>query len=335
MNDPRVLCLGEVLWDCLADQPVATVEQVQSWTKYPGGAPANVACALAKLGIDAGFVGCIGGDNLGEQLAEILRSHTVNTTGIQRSLKHPTRQVEVLRSSGGDRQFAGFMGRNTTEFADAYLHSYLLPVGLFHNAEFLVTGTLGFAYPETRKAIERSWELADQHYLKIFMDVNWRPMFWPDPNEAKSLIQSLVHKVDFLKVSEEEADWLFQTTDPGAIAHRLDQVEGVLISLGADGCAYCLSQNEGKVPAFKVEVEDTTGAGDAFVAGFLSQLCQFGIPALSNPETARQMVTYANAVGALATTRPGAIAAQPKAIEVDAFLYLNQIQEPWGVGSGE
>ena len=324
IHNPRVICIGEILWDCLADQPADSVDAVTSWTKYPGGAPANVACGLAKLGIPTAFIGCIGGDDWGEKLVGQLRSLSINTAGIQRYLKATTRQVQVLRTETGDRQFAGFIGGSN--FADTHLQAQFLPVELFHSAEFLVIGSLGFAYPETSQALQQSLDLADRHDLKVLMDVNWRPMFWADPDAAKPIIQSVLQRIDFLKLSAEEAEWLFSTTDPKAIAH-LGDLEGVLITHGDEGCAYCLSENEGILPGFTVEVEDTTGAGDGFVAGFLAQLCHYGVLALSNPAIARQIVNYANAVGAMVTTNAGAIAPQPTAKEVAAFFYLNEIRE--------
>lgn len=326
MAAPRVLCLGEVLFDYLADQPERTVEQVESWTPYPGGAPANVACALTKLGTPAGFIGCVGQDEAGEQLTQVLQSVGVDQTGIQRHATAPTRKVYVTRSQTGDRQFAGFGQRSTTEFADTYLHAPQLPAALFETAEFLVLGTIGLAYPQSRAAMQRALELAQQHYLKILVDINWRPVFWLDPAAAIQPIQALMKQVDFLKLAEEEAEWLFGTTDPGAIAHRLDGLEGVLVTAGEHGCRYCLSEQEGKVPAFTVEVEDTTGAGDSFVAGFVHQVCERGIHQLNDPEVAQAVMTYASAVGALTTTRAGAIAAQPTNAEVEAFLYLHQSQ---------
>ena len=324
IHNPRVICIGEILWDCLADQPADSVEAVTSWTKYPGGAPANVACGLAKLGVPTAFIGCIGGDDWGEKLVEQLRSLSINTAGIQRYLKATTRQVQVLRTAGGDRQFAGFVGGDN--FADTHLQAQFLPVELFDSAEFLVIGSLGFANPETRQALQQSLNLADRHHLKVLMDVNWRPMFWTDPNAAKPMIQSVLPYVDFLKLSVEEAEWLFGTTAPRSIAH-LNTLEGVLITHGAEGCTYCLGENEGSLPGFAVEVEDTTGAGDGFVAGFLAQLCHYGVPALGDPAIARQIVNYANAVGALITTQAGAIAPQPTDKEVAAFFYLNEIRE--------
>ncbi|MBE9167270.1 carbohydrate kinase [Pleurocapsales cyanobacterium LEGE 06147] len=317
---PRVICLGEILFDCLADQLNRPVEQVESWTAYPGGAPANVACALVKLGTSAAFIGCVGKDEPGDELVELLETVGVDITGIQRHPSAPTRQIYVVRTETGDRQFAGFGKRQPDEFADAYLQAEALPTELFLKAEFLVIGTLELAYPQTRTAVFRALELAEQYDLKVVLDVNWRPMFWSDESEALPLIKQLWQYTDFVKFASEEAEWLFGTTDAGAIAGRFNSVEGVLVSNGDAYVSYCLSNSEGKVTPFKVKVEDTTGAGDAFLAGFIHQLCQRGIGSLSNPDIAREIVTYACAVGGLTTTKSGAIAAQPTAAEVEAFL---------------
>lgn len=325
MTNPRVLCLGEILFDCLADQLGRSLHEVESWTPYPGGAPANVACALVKLGTPAAFIGCVGQDKPGDDLVNLLQEVGVDSTGVQRHPAKPTRQVYVVRSQSGERHFAGFGDRHTTEFADTHLLAGQLPEHLFEAADFLVLGTLELAYPETREAIHQAIHLADRHHVKIFLDVNWRPVFWPDPNAALPVIHELLKHVDFLKITKEEAQLLFDTTDAGAITYRLDQVEGVLVTDGENGSAYCLSENEGRVPAFSVTVADTTGAGDGFVAGFIHQLCQQGIHCLSDPDTAKRVVTYANAVGAITAMKPGAIAAQPTAAEVDAFLAATKL----------
>ncbi|HAZ47033.1 MAG TPA: carbohydrate kinase [Cyanobacteria bacterium UBA11369] len=321
MSNPLVLCLGEVLYDCLADQAGRSLDAVESWTPYPGGAPANVACALVKLGTSSGFIGCVGQDEAGNSLVELLQKIGVDTTGIQRHPKAPTRQVYVLRSLAGDRSFAGFGLSDTTEFADAFLQADQLRVELFERAEFLVLGTLELAYPETREAITRAIQLAEQYHLKILVDVNWRPMFWPDQFAATAQILELIQHVDFVKLSLEEAEWLFGTTNAKAIADRFDSLEGVLITDGDKGCAFCFShENEGRLPAFPVKAEDTTGSGDGFVAGIIHQICLKGIQALSDPQAARRMVAYASAVGAMIAMKPGAIAAQPTADQVEEFL---------------
>ncbi|MBD2019510.1 carbohydrate kinase [Leptolyngbya sp. FACHB-36] len=324
MTNPRILCFGEILFDYIADQPGLPLEQVKSWTPYPGGAPANVACGLAKLGIPTAFLGCVGQDELGDSLVHLLQHSGVNTDGVQRHPTAPSRIVYVVRSDTGDRTFAGFGDLLTTEFADTHVQADQLPIPLFETAEFLVLGTLELAYPDSRAAITRALQLADQYYMKVLVDVNWRPVFWTDPTIAPGLIHDLIRHADFLKLSEEEAEWLFGTTEPGVIAHRLGSVEGVLVTAGEKGCAYSLGNHEGKLPGFTVEVEDTTGAGDSFVAGFLYQLCQHGLEEIASPAIAHKAIRYASAMGALTTMRSGAIAAQPTAAEIDAFLYMEQ-----------
>lgn len=323
--NPQVLCIGEMLWDCLADQPAISTAEVQSWTRYAGGAPANVACALTKLGTPSGFIGCLGRDEPGEALMHLLQQVGVETTGVQFHPTLPTRQIEVLRLPCGDRQFGGFHGRSTTDFADTQLQADLLPAHLFEQADFLVLGTLGLAAPTTRSAIQQALQMADQTYLKILLDVNWRPMFWSDPALAQPLIRELLSQVDFLKLTDDEAEWLFGTADPSLISHQVGSLEGVFVTAGAQGSRYELNGHAGSVPAFAIEAEDTTGAGDSFVAGLVHGLHQKGLAALADPAVAHSIVTYASAVAALTTLRSGAIDAQPTATEVEAFLWLQQM----------
>lgn len=316
----RVICLGEILFDCLADELGKSVSEVASWTPYPGGAPANVASALVKLGTPSAFVGCVGKDAQGQELIQLLQSIGVNISGVQYSDKFSTRQVYVTRSLSGDRAFAGFGAQKADQFADAYLQAQYLPPELFLEAEFLVLGTLELAYPQTRAAVFRALELAEEYHLKIVLDVNWRPMFWLNEQEALPLIKQLWQYVDFLKLAKEEARWLFDTADAGAISYRLGSVEGVLVSNGEAAVSYCINDNEGTVKPLKVSVQDTTGAGDAFLAGFIHQLCIQGTGKLDSPQLVKDIVRYACAVGGLTTTKSGAISAQPTSTEVEALL---------------
>ncbi len=320
MSNPRVLCLGEILYDVLADQLGRSLSEVESWTSYPGGAPANVACALLKLGTSSGFIGAVGEDEPGKDLVKLLEEIGVDTTGVQRHPSSPTRQVLVTRKQNGDRVFSGFKDYDTAEFADTRLKAAKLPEKLFATAEMLVIGTLELAYPETGAAVHHALQLASQHNVKILLDVNWRDVFWKNPDAAPEKIRELIKKVDFLKLAKEEAELLFDTHDAGAITYRLNTVEGVLVTDGDKGCAYCLGENEDKFPAFSVPVVDTTGAGDSFVAGFVHQLLNYGVQNLKDAEIVKKIIAYASAAGALTTLKPGAIASQPTAEEVEKFL---------------
>ncbi|MGK7955649.1 MAG: carbohydrate kinase [Crocosphaera sp.] len=323
MKHPQVICIGEILFDCLADQLGKEFNEVRSWTAYPGGAPANVACGLIKLGIPATFIGCIGEDKPGNDLVELLEKMGVNLIGIQRHSTAPTRQVYVTRSQEGERQFAGFGNIKTEEFADTQLGCEQLEESLFIEARYLVIGTLELAYTKSQKAIFRAIDYAKKHDVKVFIDVNWRPVFWQNSEVAKPLILQVLNEADFIKLSQEEAHWLFKTEDPREIAHKFPKVKGVLITLGEKGCHYYLGNNQRTVPGFAVNVIDTTGAGDGFVAGFLSQCYHHEDEILNNEEIARKTIIYSNAVGALTTTKPGAIAAQPSKEEVEIWLKKN------------
>jgi fructokinase len=201
-----------------------------------------------------------------------------------------------------------------------FLEADRLPEDLFIEADFLVLGTLCLASPVTAKAVKRALQLAEKYYLGVVVDINWRPMFWPDPSQAPSQILSLLEHVDFLKVSVEEAEWLFQTTDPAAIADLHDHLEGVIVTNGEMGCQFHLGDRKGSHPAFPVATQDTTGAGDSFLAGFVHQLCHHPLSHFDDPALVRETIAYASAVGAITTTGLGAIAPQPTDAEVREFL---------------
>jgi fructokinase len=318
MTVSQVLCIGELLFDYLANQPGKSLEAVDTWTPYPGGAPANVACALTRQGTSAAYLGCLGQDSQGDSLTQVLESLGVNLEGLQRHPQAPTRIVYVTRTLEGDRHFAGFGDTDTTAFADAYLQANALPETLFQTAQFLALGTLALAYPTSRAAIYRALDLSKTHGLRRFVDLNWRPVFWPNPEDARPLIESVLAQADFIKLAEEEAELFFGSSDPHAVVEKYPQVQGVWVTAGAQGCHYWLGGITGQEPAFNVSVVDTTGAGDAFTAGLLHQLCRH--PDLQNPQVVKFMTRYASAAGALTTMQAGAIAAQPSATQIEQFL---------------
>ncbi|MBD0334628.1 MAG: carbohydrate kinase [Cyanobacteria bacterium Co-bin13] len=338
----RVICLGEGLIDRLFGRPDPSENPLANWQDLPGGAPANVASALVKLGTPADFVGCLGPDAPGQRLIQTLQAAGVGCDAVQRHPSAPTRIVLVMRDAKGDRQFVGFHLPDPAGFADAHLQAEALDESLFAGATYLVMGTLGLAYPGTGAAMAQALTWAQQYGLTTIVDINWRPAFWPEtaaaseddsvpsaPAPSRSLapqrILSFLDRVDLLKLSQEEAHWLFQTDDPLAILSRLPQLKAVLVTAGAQGCCYATPQGQGKLPAYSIESEDTTGAGDAFLAGFVHQLDSRGLESLQDPSAMEQILRYASAVGALTTMRPGAMAAQPRANEVEAFIYLNPL----------
>lgn len=320
----RVFCLGEVLYDCIAEQVgVGSVAEVQSWQRYAGGAPANVACALTKLGTPAALIGAVGDDADGQALVALLRNSQVDVSTVQVVAGRPTRNVLVLRSKDGDRSFAGFRdGVGTADFADAFLSEGFVEAIDWDGVAYLVLGTIALAYPESSVAAVAALKRARQAGVTVVVDVNWRSVFWEDETYGKASVMALIEQADLLKISDDEARWLFGTDDLGELGSSLlmdfPALGGFLLSAGEKGCGYCFGEFQGWVEAFDVKVVDTTGAGDAFLAGVLHYLDHQG--AIDSPEAARAMVRYGCAVGAITTMRSGAIEAQPTSAQVESLL---------------
>lgn len=326
----RVICLGEALYDYLADQKGLPRDQVKSWTPYPGGAPANVATALARLGVPTAFVSALGRDEMGEGMMELLRGRGVDVSGVQRT-DAPTRDVYVVRREDGDREFAGF-GLSSDAYCDTRVEAGGLPLDKIQAADLLVTGTLGLAAPETRAAMEAAVAAAHAAGTKVFIDINWRPVFWPDPEAARPIITEFLRSADLVKISDADLAYLYgmdhsaALKDPCSVAGKLPKAEGVLVTAGDEGAGYCFraakGEHSGFVPVFKIDVADTTGAGDAFTAGFIYKMLEAGgLDRLaSDPKALREATVFAAATGALTCTRPGAIASQPSLEEVHALV---------------
>jgi fructokinase len=166
----------------------------------------------------------------------------------------------------------------------------------------------------------RALELAKIYGVKVLIDINWRPVFWPNLEVAPDRIRDFIFWADLLKCSEEEAAWLFGTDTPGEISSQYPNLGAILVTGGAKGCKYHLGKNSGTVEAFPGEVVDTTGAGDGFVAGFLARAGLGGDQIGENADLARKAVIYACAVGTMVTRGAGAIASQPTREQVEEFL---------------
>lgn len=318
-RDPQVICLGEALVDRIV-APLASAGAAAPWVDYPGGAPANVATALGKLGTVAGFLGCLGQDPPGDAVLAALVAAGVNCQWVQRCTA-PTRVVLVQRNAQGDRQFVGFSQGHAADFADGALEARALPEPWFEQARYLVMGTLGLATPGLGQSMEQALVWARRYGVMTVVDLNWRSLFWPRPDQARDRILPFIHAVDILKLNQEEADWLFHTQAASQILPTLDRAQLVLVTGGAAGCWYATPTSEGHVPSFAVPCLETTGAGDAFLAGLLHALCQSPEPTLPEGERLVRAIRYANATGALTTTQAGAMAAQPRPEAVDNLLH--------------
>ena len=326
---PQVICLGEALVDRLGplggDPATAPPDQCDDRL---GGAPANVACGLARLGTASAFVGRLGLDPIGEAFTQLLKERGVDLTALQHDSTRPSRIVLVRRDAGGERSFGGFSGDRGDGFADqaldvAALRDALPP--LLAAARWLQVGTIPLAQAASAEALRLALRLAADAGVSLALDVNWRPTFWdPDaaadagpPAQAQVAMQPLLEQAALLKLAAEEAQWLFGSGDPVVIRAGLPQHPAVVVTDGGAQLAWCFGSSIGVMPAYAVSVADSTGAGDAFLAGLLHQLC-------AHPEqldgSCMEALRFASACGALVCGGAGAIDPQPSQPQVERFL---------------
>jgi len=340
---PRVLCLGEALVDRLGP-PGGDPARDGPCDDRLGGAPANVACALARLGTTSAFLGRLGRDAIGEAFRQLFAERGVNTAALQLDPRRPSRIVLVRRSAAGERSFGGFAGDRGEGFADEALAAGELSAALgplLAAARWLLVGTIPLASPAAASALRLTLRQAAAAGVPLALDVNWRPTFWdpasdpaagPGPSE-RAAMEPLLHQAALIKCAREEAEWLFGSADPAVVSAALPQRPAVLVSDGAAPLRWWLGGSAGELPAFSVPVIDTTGAGDALTAGLLHGLvadpglltpgapgAAGDAPAAAEAGGVRELMRFASACGALVCQGAGAIDPQPTAAQVDDFL---------------
>jgi len=328
----QVICLGEALVDRLGPLGCdpATVSPLQCDDRL-GGAPANVACALARLGTPVAFVGRLGADAFGTAFEQLLARRGVQVSAIQHDLMRPSRIVLVKRDANGDRSFGGFAGDQGKGFADQALNASELRLTLpplLPTARWLQLGTIPLATPASSEALFVALKLAEEAGLDLALDVNWRPTFWqpemaieagPSPQQ-RDAIRPLLERSRLLKLAGEEALWFFGSMDPNVIRSALPQKPAVVVTHGGARLAWSFDSSRGEMRPYSVPVADSTGAGDAFLAGLLHQLCLKPDCLFDDPKMA---LAFASACGALVCGGVGAIDPQPTQFEVDRFMRVS------------
>ena len=315
---PKALCIGELLIDFVSTTPDVTLAEAPGFVKAPGGAPANVAVGLAKLGIDAGFIGKVGADAFGDFLRETLQQNSVNT--------------DYLISGEGSRTTLAFVATRSDGMKDITFYRHpgadiqLLPdeinIDYVQSAELFHYGSVSLSHSPSREATLHAIQSARAGGARLSYDPNLRLMLWDNATDAKRWIWEVMPYADVVKISEEE--WEFVTGDAD-LEQGIKRILGLgvkllVVTLGERGCYYTNGFAEGFVDGFIVNVVDTLGAGDAFVAAMLTQLRQYMDLTALEKDQLDPIMRYANAAGALATQKVGVIPALPTPADIEGFL---------------
>lgn len=304
-----VYCVGELLIDFVAERQGNDLSKAHEFTKKAGGAPANVACAIAKLGGKSKFIGCVGNDPFGDFLLAILEENHVDISLAQRS-KTFTTLAFVSIAEEGERDFVFSRGADKKLVYDSSIKSDFKENILHLGA---ATALLG---GDLEKAYGRYFFDALTLNTFISFDPNFRGDLWRDEEDAFiRKCMPFIEKSHLCKFSLEEAQLLSGKKDLNETCDFLHEVgaQVITITLGSDGTLVSTSEFKETIPSINVTPVDTTGAGDAFIGCLLQQISALHSPyeILKDSELLLKLVKNANKAGAITTTNFGAIPSLP------------------------
>ncbi|WP_205597003.1 aminoimidazole riboside kinase [Aeromonas rivipollensis] len=301
----RVWVMGDAVVDLIPEGEL-------HYLKCPGGAPANVAVGVARLGGESAFIGRVGADPFGRFMADTLVAEGVDIRHLTQDPAHRTSTVLVELDEEGERSFT-FMVRPS---ADQFLTPADLP--RFEAGQWLLSCSIALANEPVRSSCLQAMAAIREAGGRVCFDPNLRPEVWGNPAEMLPQVSAAMALADVVKLSVEELQLLSGEDDLLAGLATLSGPALVLVTRGAAGVVARLGGELLEWVGQKVTPLDTTGAGDAFVAGLLAALAEGDqLPALSELPA---ILAQAHGCGALATTAKGAMTALPTRPQLDAFL---------------
>ena len=283
---------------------------IKLFKAFPGGAPANLAVAAKRLGAETSFIGRVGNDYFASILVDTLLANDVDIENLQVDNLHPTTLAIVSVDKNGERSFSFYRDNS----ADVNLDAHEIDFSEFKAARILHFGSLSLTHEKSREATYKALEVANDLDLLISFDPNYRDTLWSSATDFKREVRKVLNKVDVLKLSDDEIALLSEEDNIKAAAKDLLEtydLKLIIVTLGADGAFLMTDKFSIKRPAKKIKVVDTNGAGDTFLAAFLSKLLDFDdLEAISEADYI-DILDFSNEAAALTTSRAGAIPAMP------------------------
>ncbi|KAF9587163.1 hypothetical protein IFM89_039603 [Coptis chinensis] len=305
----EVVTFGEMLIDFVPNEADVSLAESPGFIKAAGGAPANVACAVTKLGGSSAFVGKFGDDEFGHMLVNILKNKGVNVDGVCFDSNARTALAFVSLKKNGEREFMFY--RNPS--ADMLLNESELNMDIIKKAKIFHYGSISLIAEPCRTAHLAAMRAAKDAGALLSYDPNLRELLWPSLEAARKGINSIWKEADIIKVSDEEVQFLTQgdpTKEDVVMSLWYEGLKLLVVTDGKDGCRYFTKNFKGRVIGFSVNTVDTTGAGDSFVGALLFAIAKDAF-VLEDEQQLRAALTLANACGAICTTEKGAIPALP------------------------
>jgi len=304
-----ISCMGEILIDMVQGN-----KERKIFEAHPGGAPANVAVGISRLGGKAAFMGKVGNDRLGDFLVETLKKDNINVNGLKCGGK--TGMALVSLDEKGERSFDFY--EKLIAYCELDVDTKILDEScIFH------FGSISLIDKSERLATIKCLEASKDRNITISYDPNLRLNLWPNLDLAREGIRLGLTYADVLKMAEDELEFLTGETDIDKGIKKLYDINPdlklIAITRGSEG-SYCWYQKKGKaIPTMKVDVIDTTGAGDGFMAGLLYSIQKNGGLEKMDRDCIENAIKLANTVGSITTTKKGAISALPDMEQVKQF----------------
>jgi fructokinase len=312
-----VVTFGELLIDFVPTVTGYSLADAEVFKKAAGGAPANVAAGLARLGVTSAFMGMVGEDGFGHFLADTLRTVGVDVSPLRFTTRAHTALAFVSLRADGEREFLFYRSPS----ADMLMTPDDVDEAAIRSARAFHFGSISLIAEPARSGTFHAVELARRHGRMITYDPNLRLSLWPDADAAREGMKLGLAHAEVVKIGEEELAFLSGEPNPISAARSLwhADMQIMAITRGSAGCYWLTPDAEGEVPGFAVHAVDATGAGDAFMAGFIAGLLvEREMP--RDPRRIDAICRFANAVGALTATGRGAIPSLPTRDAVETFI---------------
>lgn len=310
-----IVCYGEILLDTFVNKATGKV------ASFVGGAPFNVAYQAKKIGNQVLFVGNIGKDDAGKTILKFFSDNDLDTSGLH-ILRDKKTTISSVELDQGERSFT-FQREDKT---DAFFLDDSLD--LISQGDVIHVGSLMLSVIEGRDFLRQILSYGKSQKKILSFDINYREDIFKNEEEAIKIYEEVYPQFDIVKFSKEELTLFTKIDDPYKAVEKLKKgPKLILVTLGKDGSfAYCNNRII-KAKSIKVKAVDTTGAGDAFLGAFLSNVDSLGLHEMMFiPSLMESNLKFSNIAGALATTKKGALESIPSSKEISSMLEKQTFQ---------